>query len=297
MTTHNLQAAFALSAFGDEIASGLEEQLRVLADLKISGLELRAAWNVNVAHFSDNEAHLVRRLCDEAGVIVTCLGSPIGKTPIGEPLQAEEERLLRLFQIAEIVGTRHIRIFSFYPPHGADANAFIEDATQRLSRLTELAARDNFQLLLENERDLVGDIPVRCAAIMRAINNPHLRFIWDPANFVLSGAPHPIDAGWAQLAPFVDYIHVKDARAESGAAHVAGDGEGQIPELLQHLVDKGYRGILALEPHLAVAGHSSGFSGEEGMTRAVDALRRVLARVGAPEISARDLTQQPEEER
>ena len=41
--------------------------------------------------------------------------------------------------------------------------------------------------------------------------------------------------------------------------------------------------VLALEPHLAVAGHSSGFSGPEGMEVAVRALRRVMQEQGCRE--------------
>ncbi len=43
--------------------------------------------------------------------------------------------------------------------------------------------------------------------------------------------------------------------------------------------DVGYQGMLALEPHLAIAGHSS-FSGVEGMTYAAETLRKLMADVG-----------------
>jgi sugar phosphate isomerase/epimerase len=56
-----------------------------------------------------------------------------------------------------------------------------------------------------------------------------------------------------------------------------------VRELLVYLRDTGYDGVLALEPHLSVAGQSSGFSGVEGMTRAVRALRGLMADVGLAE--------------
>ena len=42
-------ASFTISAFGDEIADDLESQLQTLNDLKISCLELRAAWGAERA--------------------------------------------------------------------------------------------------------------------------------------------------------------------------------------------------------------------------------------------------------
>ena len=69
------------------------------------------------------------------------------------------------------------------------------------------------------------------------------------------------------------YVQVKDALVADQTITVAGEGDGQIPELLANLRDAGYRGFLALEPHLKVAGKRGGFSGAEGMARAATALR------------------------
>ena len=54
-----MTAQFTLSAFGDEIADDVDEQLRVLNELDIRYLELRRAWGTNVLELSDGE---VRRL-------------------------------------------------------------------------------------------------------------------------------------------------------------------------------------------------------------------------------------------
>lgn len=62
-----------------------------------------------------------------------------------------------------------------------------------------------------------------------------------------------------------------------------GAGEGHVRELLSALRDRGYRGFLPLEPHLTIAGHSSGFSGPDGMAMAVEALRGLMAELGCGE--------------
>ena len=56
-----------------------------------------------------------------------------------------------------------------------------------------------------------------------------------------------------------------------------------MAELLAALKESGYRGFLALEPHLAIAGPSSGFSGASGMRYAVGALRERMGEVGCGE--------------
>ena len=48
----------------------------------------------------------------------------------------------------------------------------------------------------------------------------------------------------------------------------------------------GYTGYLALEPRLAIAGHSSGFSGPDGMAHAVEVLRRLMQQHEVREVEA-----------
>ena len=79
------------------------------------------------------------------------------------------------------------------------------------------------------------------------------------------------------------YVHIKDCDL-NGSVKAAGEGDGQVPELLTQLISDGYQGMLALEPHLASAAHSSGFSGPDGMAYAVEALRAVMRNVGAKEV-------------
>ena len=277
-------ARFTLSAFGDEIADDLAEQLQLLRDLGV-GLDLRGAWGKNVLRFTDEDVARVAQLCADYGVTVHCIGSPIGKSPLKDPIQNELGNLERIVRIAEGVGTRRVRIFSFYPPDthtNAHYDQHVEEAAERLSKLAAMAEQEDFMLLHENEKEIVGDTPERCAALLRAVDSPRLRLIWDPANFVQVGVAEQVTRYWTLLGPYVAYIHIKDALLADGSVRAAGEGDGQVKDLLIRLRDSGYQGILSLEPHLAVAGPSGGFSGAEKMTYAVHALRRLLDEIGAP---------------
>lgn len=275
-----------LSAFGDEIAVPLEDQLRVLQELKVYGLECRTAWGTNVLKLTDEQARKVRHLCDEAGITVRCIGSPIGKSPITDPIEKELANLDRILEIGDLLGTQNVRIFSFYPPDtrtNAHYDQYVPETIDRLGRLTEKAASAGYLLLHENEKDIVGDTPERCHALMSGVNSPHLRFIWDPANFVQVGVEKLTERYWDLLSPYIGYVHIKDSRLVDRSVVVAGEGDGQVPELLVRLNAAGYNGVLALEPHLKIAGHSSGFSGPEGMAYAVNALRGVMKQAGLVE--------------
>jgi sugar phosphate isomerase/epimerase len=272
-------ASFTLSAFGDEIADDLVEQLRLLNELEVRYLELRGAWGINVLRMNDEDVARVRRTCADHGVAVSALGSPVGKSPLLDPIENEEANLRRLIEIARALETRTIRVFSFYPPDissNAHYDQHVDQAIDKLSALTEVAAAEDIQLVLENEKDIVGDTIARCHAILTGVDSPHLRFAWDPANFVQVGEERVTERGWPLLGDYVSYVHIKDSSLADGSVKAAGEGDGQVGELLIHLREAGYQGFLALEPHLVVAGHSTGFSGVTGMTYAVEKLRQLM---------------------
>ena len=71
-----MTAQFTLSAFGDEIADDVDEQLRVLNELEIDYLELRRAWGTNVLELSDDEVGQLKDRCEAHSIGVSCIGSP-----------------------------------------------------------------------------------------------------------------------------------------------------------------------------------------------------------------------------
>lgn len=276
-----------LSAFGDEISDDLVEQLRVLRGLDIGYLELRGVWGKNVLHLDDAEVKVLRQTCDEHGITISGIGSPVGKSPITQSFEIEQANLARIFAIADQVGTSLVRVFSFYPPaenepEWSEAD-LIEESAARLSAMSETAAAAGIQLVLENESGIVGDSVARCKALLARVASPALAFAWDPANFVTVGEAEAVNDGWDVLGPRTRHVHIKDYRMATKEVLPAGEGDGQFDLLLSRLKDVDYSGFLALEPHLAFAGHSSGFSGPEGMTRAATVLRALLAKVGIEE--------------
>ena len=281
-----MSAGVRLSAFGDEISDDLQVQIDTLADLDVRFLELRGAWGKNVLELDDSELQAVREQCERSGLAVSAIGSPIGKSPLIAPLEHELGNLARSFKIAAALNVEFIRVFSFYPPENAgpdSATGLIDESAQRLGALAARAADAGMTLLLENEKGIVGDTIPRCHALLQAVESAAMRFAWDPANFVQVGELAATVDGWPLLEPYVAHVHVKDADA-NGDVRPAGQGAGQVGLLLDRLRDSGYAGFLALEPHLAIAGHSTGFSGVDGMTHAVEVLRSLMAERHLPEV-------------
>ena len=278
-----MTASFTLSAFGDEIADDVDDQLTVLNELEIGYLELRSAWGTNVLELSDDEVARLIELCDIHSVRVSCIGSPIGKSPIDRPIGDVVDDLERVIDIGMMLGTDRVRVFSFYPEVEGQQVERVEMSISRLRVMAELAGERGAVLLLENEGGLVGDVPERCRALVEGVGSPNLRYVWDTGNYPQMGFARSVEIGWPLLAEYTECVQVKDWRISDGMITVPGEGDGQVRELLTNLRDVGYVGFLALEPHLLVAGQRGGFSGAEGMKMAADALRGLMAEMGCLE--------------
>ncbi|MCA1665859.1 MAG: sugar phosphate isomerase/epimerase [Thermomicrobia bacterium] len=269
---------FTLSAFGDEIAADLAEQLEVMQREGISALEFRGAWGKNILDLSDDEVQTAKALLDARDMRISAIGSPVGKVKITDDFGAHLARFRRALAVANMLDTPRIRIFSFFIPVGENAAMYRTAVMDQMLMLTDLAEEAGVTLWHENEKAIYGDIATRCADIHTTIPSPHLRAAFDPANFIQCGV-RPMDEAWPLLADVSTHIHIKDAVLADGHVVPAGEGDAQVKELLHALVRRGYRGYLTLEPHLKAAGPFGGFSGPELFHTAVKALKGLLQEV------------------
>jgi sugar phosphate isomerase/epimerase len=254
---------FILSGFADEISPDPAEQLAVLAAESISHLEFRGAWSTNVADLDDAHVASFQAAIDDAGVSVSAIGSPIGKIGVREAFEPEKDRMKRIAEIAGVLGTNLVRVFSFFIPDGEPPERYRTQVIDRLAALTEIAAANGLVLAHENEKLIYGDTPQRCADLITTIDSPALRATFDAANFVQCGV-RPHTEGFDLLRPYLEYVQIKDALAGTGQVVPAGQGDGEVRETLAALVADGFDGYLSIEPHLAAAGQFGGYSAFSG---------------------------------
>ena len=236
--------SFKLSAFADEASKNLGEQIEALRANEIHYLEMRGVNGQNVSELDAATARAVSRELKAADIAVWSLGSPIGKIKLADPFAPELDRFKRLLETADITGATRIRLFSFYEAEGESA---FDAVCERLDRFVEAAQGSGVVLCHENEKGIYGDIASRCLRIHQAL--PGLRAVFDPANFVQ--CRQDTAEAWELLAPYVDYMHIKDARWGDGVVVPPGQGDGQLPYLLGKYAEQGGE-VLTLEPHLKV---------------------------------------------
>ena len=234
-------------AFADEASPLIDGQIKALKENGLDGLEIRNVDNVNVSDISDAKAKEVRKKLDDAGLSVWSVGSPIGKIDIvKDNFDLHTEKFRRTLEIAEILGAKNIRLFSFYIPKDSDPSEYRNEVIDRLGKFIVIASGAGIELCHENEKGIYGDNAERCLEIYKAL--PEMKAIFDPANFVQCG----VDTmpAWEMLKIYVKYLHIKDALPD-GNVVPAGKGSGNLAYILSD-----YRKMngtaLTLEPHLKV---------------------------------------------
>lgn len=281
-------AKFILSAFADEASPIFDEQLRILAEEGVSLVELRGADGKNCADLTLEEAEVIRRKLDAAGVGLSALGSPFGKYPLAQPFEVHMEKFRHGLEICRVLGAKRIRMFSFYPsePETWD-DAAREEVLRRLDAMLTLAEEAGVQLVHENEKGIYGDNTERNADLLAHFGS-RLGFAFDPANFIQCGVM-PLEA-YEALHERITYMHIKDALMADGAVVCAGHGDGDVPEILRRLnAEREDEIILTVEPHLTIFKGLENLQDEElkhhesypdsrtAFHAAVTALREILA--------------------
>lgn len=232
---------FILTGFADEIDSDLTLQIETLKGLGMNHIEMRGVNGKNLCDYTLEEAAEVKKQLDENGFSLSAIGSPIGKIKITEEFEPHLEKFRHVLKLAELFEVKYIRLFSFYIPEGDDPASYRDEVLRRMAAFVEEAVGKNVVLLHENEKGIYGDIPERCFDILSTLNCPYLRATFDPANFVQCDA-EVFPKGYELLAPYVEYLHIKDARYADHVVVPAGQGDGRVGDVIASLVKTDFTG-------------------------------------------------------
>ena len=237
-----------LSAFSDEYADGFAEQLLAMREFGITHIELRHADKKNVSVLTADEVKEIKMMLDANGIGVSSIGSPLGKITLDGDMDAHLETARRVFETANTVGAKFVRMFSFYAPEGKEVTQMKGEVYDALEKLVLLARAHGVTLCHENEAKIYGDVPERCREIIDHFGG-ELKCVFDMGNFVLEGVD-PYPAAYELLKKDIAYFHIKDALA-AGAIVPPGKGEAKIREILAaHREYAKEDFFVSLEPHL-----------------------------------------------
>ncbi|MFF8018538.1 TIM barrel protein [Streptomyces sp. NPDC007929] len=264
-----------LTGIGDEAAPGIDGQLAAVRRLGWNAIELRTVDGTALADLPEAAFGTLAGRLAEAGVSVTAVASRIGNwsRPVTGDLGPDLAELDVLAERCATLGCRLVRIMS-YPNGGLTETEWADRVLARTAVLADRAERAGLVLAHENCAGWAGDRADRALRLLRAVDSPALRLLFDTGN----GVPYGYIAldMLRDLAPYVVHVHIKDAvrTPDGGTAYtLPGEGEAGVADCLELLAAHGYTGALSLEPHLAVRPH-------EGLARAGEDAVDLFVRAG-----------------
>ncbi len=285
-------AKFELSAFTDEYSQDFSAQIEGMLSNGIKYTEIRGVNGKNISELTLNEAREVRKMLDDNGLAVWSVGSPLGKIKLTDDINKHIDLTKHVCEIANVLGTPRIRVFSFYVPDTSNLTPYKEQVFDYMGRMLDASKPYSVILCHENEKGIYGEKTEGVLDIMKQFGNGY-KCIFDPANFIQADVKTYPEA-FGKLEEYIYYMHIKDCRADKTVAP-AGKGEGKIPEILSELDKKrSDTVVLTVEPHLRVfaglaALEESGNTTEiidqyptsqAAFNAAVSAIKKILADMG-----------------
>lgn len=282
---------YKITGFADEIDGQLDVQISSLKKLNIKFVEMRGVDGNNLIYHDNAKVNEIKSKLDDAGISLSALGTPLGKIGITDSFDKHFEEFKRAVEIAHMMNTKNIRMFSFYiPGDSMESRAqYRNEVFDRIGRFVDYARESGVILLHENEKGIYGEKAPECRELMDEFGCECFKAIFDFANFVQ--ADQDTLEAYRLMKDYIAYIHIKDALRGSGKVVPVGYGDGNVKEILDDLFTNGFDGFLSLEPHLfdfsglaelekggnkTVIDEQKKLTGFEAFSLAYDSLKKIL---------------------
>jgi L-ribulose-5-phosphate 3-epimerase len=213
-------------------------------------------------------AEAAARVADGEGIPI------IGLTPYTTAINSTDEGVRRAavdelrsaIDIAHIVGANRVRVYSgSWQPDSSDHAAHWGQLVRSLEELSVPASAAGVILCAENHFGTMTQTARDTAALVRAIDSPSVRVLYDQANLTFTH-DEDVDAAFDVQGDLIGHVHVKDlvfkdpdapfVASETARVHaderavssrVVGDGSIPWATALQRLREVGYDDVLSLE--------------------------------------------------
>lgn len=312
-----------LSGFSDEAAwdKTVDQQFSAMAALGLRFTSLRfidmGHGIKNMMQLDDAEVDACVKKLAQYGLSVATLGSPIGKVKLLDEEDGTKNRYVpfakylaedvtHACRLANRLGTRLIRGFSFYHPKGSDPEQHLPQVIDQLGQIADVCAQHGLVYGLEVEANLVGQTGFWMARLYQGVGRDNLLLIFDAANLSTQGySGQQVYEHYLAMKPGLGWLHIKDYKhpgpvkrlehvdeealkhfvpadqGDSGHELVLRDLAHYLPTIRERLGKFSVADVfLDLEPHVRGGGQFGGFSGPDGFGIALRGLCRGLDYAG-----------------
>ena len=257
---------FRIAAITDEFSPDLEVAVRSMAEVGMSGAELRMVFGKNILDLTEEELDRAIGIVRAQGLEIISIASPVLKCVLPDAPDvdarfqqdmfaskhtfADQPRLAaRSFEIANRTGAKIVRVFSYW--RTVRPEECFDRIVSALADLAGQAAQHGITIGIENEHACNIGTGAEAAKVLAAVDRPNVKVVWDPANALVAGET-PFPEGYSKVpSNRIGHVHAKDCFVEDHKARWWELGKGAVDwkGQLDALVRDGYRGWISLETH------------------------------------------------
>ena len=275
------------SGFADEAGKDIETQIKATRELGWNSIDLRFINGVNATDVEDAVFEDAAQKLSDSGITVPCFGSAVanGKDPL---IAADVEYCFAALERAvprmKRLGTKYIRgmACAYHPELSRLENEKL--IFPIMKRIVSCCEKNGIVYLCENCGGYATAFYDSILKLKREINSDSFGFVYDIGNTV--GAKNIFDDGSYELQDpikyyelikdYVDYLHIKDQIIGADGNPIRtypGEGDGEVVKILTALIEGGYDGNIAIEPHMGKGYEGYIEYGNRTMT-IIDSIRR-----------------------
>ena len=243
-----------LGVITDEVSQNIREAAEFAVHFSLEALELRSVNDRGPFAWTDDDVAEIKKTSDEFGLKIAAISSPLFKCDITDDaaVAANIKGFRRCAEYCKIFGCNMIRGFDFWK-----CGATLEARAEKFGPIIDICAEYGVYCVLENEPATHGGCPAKVLELVKAIDSPWVKLLFDPGNtpfYADDVCPYPDD--YELVKEHMLHMHIKDAVRENGEGRAVCVGTGLVdyPGLIKALKQDKYDGYMCLETHYRLNG-------------------------------------------
>lgn len=238
---------FKLGVITDEVTQDIFEAAEFCKKHDLQCMEVRSVNDHSPFDFTDDDIADINTAAKQYDLSVCAISAPLFKCDFDDEaaISAHIQSFEKCAQRANQIGAKMIRGFDFW-----DSGIDVQKRAEKYKKIAEICERYDIICVIEADPSVHSNTPHLTAQLVKEINSPYIKVLFDPGNEVWVTGKASDDAYMAVKSSLA-HIHIKDADIIDGKPDGVKIGTGLVDykTLFTRLIADGYSGNVMLETH------------------------------------------------
>ena len=242
-----MKIKFKLGVITDEVTQDIFEAAEFCKKHGLECMEVRSVNDHSPFDFTDQDIADINAAAKKYDLSVCAISAPLFKCDFGDDaaIAFHIANFEKCAMRANQIGAKMIRGFDFW-----DSGVSIEKRAEKYKNIAQICQKYDIICVIEADPSVHSNTPHKTAELVKTIDSPYIKVLFDPGNEVWVNEKASDDAYMA-VKPYLAHIHIKDADIIDGKPDGVKIGAGLVDykTLFARLIDDEYCGNVMLETH------------------------------------------------